>query len=51
MWLQVIKLKTISMEKCRGIYGKGIHDSLLCTLTRSGEGACHVSNLLWIIFA
>lgn len=37
--LQYINLKTISITKCKSML-TGLNNGHLCTLTRSGEGAC-----------
>lgn len=49
--LQVIKLKSVSTERCKKIYhGGNVHDSHICTFTKAGEGACHGDSggpLIW----
>lgn len=40
--LQKIELKVLDQEECRNVSFR-ITDKNICTLTKEGEGACHVS--------
>ncbi|XP_071566074.1 chymotrypsin-1-like [Temnothorax nylanderi] len=39
--LQEIELRVYPLEKCRRLWGWGIKNTQLCTLTSEGEGACN----------
>lgn len=46
--LQIIKLSALSVNQCQEIYNSSlisasVHESQICSLTKWGEGACHVS--------
>lgn len=41
--LQHIKLNVIAQKKCEDMHTNKITISHICTLTKAGEGACHVS--------
>lgn len=44
----MIELKAISKETCKYYYGDDLHDGHMCTLTKSGRGACYVNNAIEI---
>lgn len=44
--LQAINLTIVSTEKCRQLLGSVVHDSHICTYTKTAEGACLVSLFL-----
>lgn len=43
--LQMINLKALSVEACQSLFNgiNPVFESQICSLTKSGEGACHVS--------
>lgn len=41
--LQHIELNVIAQKKCDEMHSNKITISHICTLTKAGEGACHVS--------
>ncbi|KAG6465621.1 hypothetical protein O3G_MSEX015271 [Manduca sexta] len=46
--LQIINLTALSVEECQAAYStiNPVFPSEICTLTKAGEGACHVSIIL-----
>lgn len=50
--LQMIALKSLSVEDCqaRYVYVNPVFDSQICSLTKNGEGACHVSEIILLRF-